>query len=80
MVMLVCSVMKDSMRQGDKKEQLLQELRTREQELEFTLTKQREVQTPHSLANMFDSLNLLEVYLNLPVCVCVCSWRAGSTL
>lgn len=78
MVMLVCSVMKDSMRQGDKKEQLLQELRTREQELEFTLTKQREVQTPHSLANMSDLLNLLEVYLNLPVCVC--SWRAGSTL
>lgn len=36
-------LMKDSARQGDKREQLLQELRTREQELEFTLTKQREV-------------------------------------
>ncbi|XP_067236659.1 EF-hand calcium-binding domain-containing protein 4A isoform X3 [Chanodichthys erythropterus] len=35
----------DSMRQGDKKEQLLQELRTREQELEFTLTKQRELES-----------------------------------
>nr|XP_021326735.1 EF-hand calcium-binding domain-containing protein 4A-like [Danio rerio] len=33
------------MRQGDKKEQLLQELRTREQELEFTLTKQRELES-----------------------------------
>lgn len=36
-------LMKDSARQGDKREQLLQELRMREQELEFTLTKQREV-------------------------------------
>ncbi|GAA6088996.1 EF-hand calcium-binding domain-containing protein 4A [Tachysurus ichikawai] len=35
----------DSARQGDKREQLLQELRTREQELEFTLTKQRELET-----------------------------------
>lgn len=35
----------DSMRLGDKKEQLLQELRTREQELEFTLTKQRELES-----------------------------------
>uniref|UniRef100_A0A671KPZ3 Calcium release activated channel regulator 2B n=1 Tax=Sinocyclocheilus anshuiensis TaxID=1608454 RepID=A0A671KPZ3_9TELE len=35
----------DSMRQGDKKEQLLQELRMREQELEFTLTKQRELES-----------------------------------
>ncbi|KAI7812297.1 putative EF-hand calcium-binding domain-containing protein 4A, partial [Triplophysa rosa] len=35
----------DSVRQGDKKEQLLQELRTREQELEFTLTKQRELES-----------------------------------
>lgn len=37
--------MKDSARQEDKREQLLQELRMREQELEFTLTKQREVNT-----------------------------------
>lgn len=36
-------LMKDSARQGDKREQLVQELRMREQELEFTLTKQREV-------------------------------------
>ncbi|XP_051975876.1 EF-hand calcium-binding domain-containing protein 4A [Xyrauchen texanus] len=35
----------DSVRQGDRKEQLLQELRTREQELEFTLTKQRELES-----------------------------------
>ncbi|KAK3526436.1 hypothetical protein QTP70_025468 [Hemibagrus guttatus] len=35
----------DSARQGDKREQLLQELRMREQELEFTLTKQRELET-----------------------------------
>ncbi|XP_077066186.1 EF-hand calcium-binding domain-containing protein 4A [Siphateles boraxobius] len=35
----------DSVRQGNKKEQLLQELRTREQELEFTLTKQRELES-----------------------------------
>ncbi|KAK2866861.1 hypothetical protein Q8A67_024978 [Cirrhinus molitorella] len=35
----------DSMKQGDKKEQLLQELRMREQELEFTLTKQRELES-----------------------------------
>ncbi|XP_059391780.1 EF-hand calcium-binding domain-containing protein 4A [Carassius carassius] len=35
----------DSMRQGDKKEQLLQELKMREQELEFTLTKQRELES-----------------------------------
>lgn len=34
---------KNNVRQDDKTEQLLQELRTREQELEFTLTKQREV-------------------------------------
>ncbi|XP_026857038.2 EF-hand calcium-binding domain-containing protein 4A isoform X2 [Electrophorus electricus] len=34
-----------STRQGDKREQLLQELRTREQELEFTLTKQRELES-----------------------------------
>lgn len=38
-------VVKDSVRQGDKREQLLQELKMREQELEFTLTKQREVNT-----------------------------------
>lgn len=38
-------LMKDSARQGDRREQLLQELRMREQELEFTLTKQREVNT-----------------------------------
>ncbi|XP_073688305.1 EF-hand calcium-binding domain-containing protein 4A [Garra rufa] len=35
----------DSMKQGNKKEQLLQELRMREQELEFTLTKQRELES-----------------------------------
>ncbi|KTF80457.1 hypothetical protein cypCar_00030406 [Cyprinus carpio] len=35
----------DSTKQGDKKEQLLQELRMREQELEFTLTKQRELES-----------------------------------
>ncbi|KAA0724693.1 EF-hand calcium-binding domain-containing protein 4A [Triplophysa tibetana] len=35
----------DSVRQVDKKEQLLQELRTQEQELEFTLTKQRELES-----------------------------------
>ncbi|XP_043083774.1 EF-hand calcium-binding domain-containing protein 4A isoform X2 [Puntigrus tetrazona] len=35
----------DCMKQGNKKEQLLQELRTREQELEFTLTKQRELES-----------------------------------
>ncbi|XP_056595533.1 EF-hand calcium-binding domain-containing protein 4A-like isoform X2 [Triplophysa dalaica] len=35
----------DSVRQGDKKEQLLLELRTQEQELEFTLTKQRELES-----------------------------------
>ncbi|XP_026094185.1 EF-hand calcium-binding domain-containing protein 4A-like isoform X1 [Carassius auratus] len=34
----------DSMKQGVKKEQLLQELSMREQELEFTLTKQRELE------------------------------------
>ncbi|KAM9495480.1 EF-hand calcium-binding domain-containing protein 4A isoform 1-T1 [Clarias gariepinus] len=34
----------DSARQGDKREQVLQELRMREQELEFTLTKQRELE------------------------------------
>uniref|UniRef100_A0A673IGA5 Calcium release activated channel regulator 2B n=1 Tax=Sinocyclocheilus rhinocerous TaxID=307959 RepID=A0A673IGA5_9TELE len=44
-VTLVCSVMKDSMKQGVKKEQLLQELKMREQELEFTLTKQRELES-----------------------------------
>ncbi|KAK1789650.1 hypothetical protein P4O66_015554, partial [Electrophorus voltai] len=38
-------LMKESTRQGDKREQLLQELRTREQELEFTLTKQRELES-----------------------------------
>lgn len=38
-------LVKDSVRQGDKREQLVQELRMREQELEFTLTKQREVNT-----------------------------------
>ncbi|XP_053497980.1 EF-hand calcium-binding domain-containing protein 4A isoform X1 [Ictalurus furcatus] len=38
-------VTRDSAIQGDKREQLLQELRTREQELEFTLTKQRELET-----------------------------------
>ncbi|XP_076863055.1 EF-hand calcium-binding domain-containing protein 4A isoform X2 [Brachyhypopomus gauderio] len=35
----------DSTRQGDKREQLLQELKTREQELEFTLAKQRELES-----------------------------------
>ncbi|XP_073720758.1 EF-hand calcium-binding domain-containing protein 4A-like isoform X2 [Misgurnus anguillicaudatus] len=35
----------DSVREGDIKEHLLQELRTREQELEFTLTKQRELES-----------------------------------
>ncbi|XP_046714567.1 EF-hand calcium-binding domain-containing protein 4A isoform X1 [Silurus meridionalis] len=35
----------DSVRHGDKREQLLQELRLREQELEFTLTKQRELES-----------------------------------
>ncbi|XP_067293064.1 EF-hand calcium-binding domain-containing protein 4A isoform X1 [Pseudorasbora parva] len=35
----------DSVKQGNKKEQILQELRTREQELEFTLTKQRELES-----------------------------------
>ncbi|TRY97034.1 hypothetical protein DNTS_001444 [Danionella cerebrum] len=34
----------DSLKHGDQREQLLQELRTREQELEFTLTKQRELE------------------------------------
>lgn len=38
-------VTRDSARQEDKREQLLQELRMREQELEFTLTKQRELET-----------------------------------
>ncbi|XP_037398234.1 EF-hand calcium-binding domain-containing protein 4A [Pygocentrus nattereri] len=35
----------DSVKQGDRREQLLLELRTREQELEFTLTKQKELET-----------------------------------
>ncbi|XP_060770393.1 EF-hand calcium-binding domain-containing protein 4A isoform X2 [Neoarius graeffei] len=35
----------DGARQGDRREQLLQELRMREQELEFTLTKQKELET-----------------------------------
>uniref|UniRef100_A0A672RZP3 Calcium release activated channel regulator 2B n=1 Tax=Sinocyclocheilus grahami TaxID=75366 RepID=A0A672RZP3_SINGR len=35
----------DSMKQGVKKEQILQELKMREQELEFTLTKQRELES-----------------------------------
>ncbi|XP_039517610.1 EF-hand calcium-binding domain-containing protein 4A [Pimephales promelas] len=41
----------DSVRQGDKKEQLLQELRAQEQELEFTLTKQRELESRISTLN-----------------------------
>ncbi|KAI4873098.1 hypothetical protein NFI96_018781 [Prochilodus magdalenae] len=35
----------DSVKKGDRREQLLQELRAREQELEFTLTKQKELET-----------------------------------